>query len=574
MAGKTETRTRTTLVSGGPVLVLDGKTPAQEALVYEGGHILAVGPKDEMKNLAGPKAEGLDLNGAALMPGIIDSHPHALHWMALELGLLDLKDAANHDDIVRRIKEKAQITPPGEWIVCSPVGEPFYYIRRSWRDLEEGFLPDRCVLDQATTKHPVVITALAPRTPSYASMNSVALEQCHITSAISDKVCSVEIFKDHNGRPTGILRGPCFQEDTIDPFWLNIRDKFWKAPDNLWETAARRAMSAYNRLGVTAVYEGHAMTPEQIRAYQDIADMRQSTLRVLATVQLAMDPASLEVSRESIQQNLELGLALTNLTDPMMRVNGVTLDLGGPGWPGFLRMREPYLDPEGKPTRGRTFVAPEYQEQVVRFCAEHNLRLNMVMGGYQDHDDFLRLMDAVAEKYDIKNRDWVIQHSILINEDQVKRYAELECQMTTSTSFVFGKGDIYGERMGKHVWKDLVPLRRMLSHGLNVGLGTDWGPMNYWEQMKLAQTHEFAGSGHRNLLPGHAISREEALLCFTRNNARAMQWDKIGSLVPGYWADMIVVDQNPMTVDVEEMHSLKVLKTILGGETVYDGRGV
>lgn len=570
MSDKKEENGRRTLIYGGPVLVLDGKAGVQEALVHEDGYVIGVGSEDEMKSLAGPKAERLDLKGAALMPGIIDSHPHALHWTAIEMGFLDIKDAVNHDDIVRRIKEKAKTTPPGEWIICSPVGEPHYYIRRSWRDLEEGFLPDRYVLDRATTKHPVVIAALPPNTPSFVSMNSLALKECHISSCTPDKVCSVEIFKDHHGAPTGIMRGPCFMYYTIDPFWLNILDKFPKPPEGFWQAAAAEAMKIYNRLGITAMFEGHIMSPEQIYGYQKARAAGQSTIRVVATVQLATDPGTIDPTMESIQQNLELGLALTDLTDELLRINGVTLDVGGPGWPGYMRMNENYLDPEGNPTRGRTFVPPEFQDHIVKFCAENNVRLNMVMGGYRDHDDFLRLMDKVADTYDIKNRDWVIQHSILINEAQTKRYKELEFQMTSSPSFIFGKGDVYGERMGKDVWKDLVPLKRMLSYGLNVGCGTDWGPTNHWEQMKVAQTCEFAGSGHRNLLPGHAVSREEALLCFTRFGARAMQWEKIGSLLPGYCADMIIVDRNPMTCDLENMQNTKVMRTMLGGTTVYD----
>src|SRR5213593_1474492 len=134
-----------TLYRGGRVLVCDGATPPAEALVVRNGRVLAAGPRVAMERVAGPAAEHVDVRGATVMPGLIDTHPHLLHFGAFAEPLVDLSDARDHADIVARLARRAAETPAGAWIMATPVGEPHYFLRRSWRDLAEGMLPDRHV---------------------------------------------------------------------------------------------------------------------------------------------------------------------------------------------------------------------------------------------------------------------------------------------------------------------------------------------------------------------------------------------------------------------------------------------
>jgi predicted amidohydrolase YtcJ len=158
---------------------------------------------------------------------------------------------------------------------------------------------------------------------------------------------------------------------------------------------------------------------------------------------------------------------------------------------------------------------------------------------------------------------------LVINENQIRRLVEYGLQMTTSMSFSWGKGDLYGERVGRHIWRDQVPLKRLLRMGMTVGCGSDWGPKNPWEQIQLAQTHLFAGSGYRNNTLDHAVTREEALLMWTRDAARVLHWDEIGTLEPGKMADLIVLDRDPMTCDLDALPSTQTLATIVVGQLLY-----
>jgi predicted amidohydrolase YtcJ len=137
-------------------------------------------------------------------------------------------------------------------------------------------------------------------------------------------------------------------------------------------------------------------------------------------------------------------------------------------------------------------------------------------------------------------------------------------------SFSWGKGDMFIERIGPGVLGDLIPLRRMLDAGLIVGCGTDWGPKNVFEHIALAQTHRFCGSGRQNLGPGQPVTRAETLQMWTRDAARVLGWEGIGRLRPGDHADLIIVDRDPLTCDLDALPATRVLRTVLGGCPVYD----
>jgi hypothetical protein len=560
------------LIKGGPVLVLDGKTPPQEAIVLRNGRVAAVGTTEAMRIVAGPGAEPLDVRGCTVMPGLVDTHPHLLHFGVISYPLADLSEAKNHGDIVERIRKKAAERDPGKWVFATPVGEPHYFLRRSYRDLEEGRLPDRHMLDQATTNHPVMIQAWAPVIPNVCALNTAGLAALGITRDTPDRVENVWIEKDRQGQPTGILRGSVNIYYTNDRFMDSLlRDLPLLDPDAAFP-GTRQAMAEYNRMGVTTVYEGHSMSPLEMEIYRMLRAEGALTVRVLMALESEVYgvPWAQPLSDREFDNNLELALSMTDLSDDLCRCNGVTVSRGGPCWPGFIRMHENYQGPYGEPTRGFTFVSGEKEARAIEYCAAHGLRLNYLGAGYRDHDEFLDRAEAILERHPKAERDWILQHVYLIKEEQARRYAALGFQVTTSMSFSWAKGELFAERMGEHVLADLIPLRRLLDAGLRVGCGTDWGPKNIFEHIQLAQTHRFCASGRRNLGPGQPVTRREALLMWTRDAARVLGWEGVGTLRPGNHADLIVIDQDPLTCDLDALPGTRVLRTLFAGRTVFD----
>lgn len=568
-----------TLVTNGTVLVLDGRTAPQEALVFEGKRILGVGTAAEMKALAGAGARRIDMRGGTLMPGIIDTHPHILHFAAQKAPLVDLTTAVNHDDIVERIRRRAAVTPKGQWILTTPVGEPHYFRRRSYRDLEERRLPDRHVLDRATTDHPVHIQAWGPIQPNVAAFNTAGLKAIHVSKHIPDVVCNVRFDKDLRGELIGTVRGAVTTYSNFDPFWGQIQTKilmqcgltagnFGAVPPEV----LKNAINDYHGRGVTGAYECHVMTRNDIATYEALRESGELTMRVLTCLEpeagfhhFPYDPPGLDV----VMERMELGRSLTRLDDDFLRIDGLSQSVGGPCSAGHFMTYEPYPDPYGVPVYGMQSSPQENCLAFMEFCAKHRVRMNWVAGSYPEHDMIINLSRAAMKTHG-RHTPWIIQHVVLVNPAQVRAYAELGYRMAMNVSFGWGKGDIYAERMGSHVLRDLSPLRRLLDAGLLVSLGTDWGPLNYFEHMRLCETHEFCATGYRNNGPDQVVTREEALAMWTRDAGRMMDWEGIGTLEPGTLADMIIVDRDPLTCSVDDLPATRVLWTAVGGRTVFN----
>jgi predicted amidohydrolase YtcJ len=562
----------TTLYRNGRILTMEDGDPVHEALATRDGRVLRAGTLADVRAAAGAGAEEIDLRGASVMPGIVDTHPHVIHFGVIEGAAVDIKDATSHDDIVRRVAARAATVPKGEWIMTTPVGEPHYFLRRSWRDLAEGRLPDRHVLDRAAPDHPVWIQAWAPVIPNVIAFNSAGLAKLKIGRETPDRVEHVWIEKDASGEPTGILRGSVTNYYTGDAFMDSLLVQLpMMQPDKLVSGMAQ-AQAMFAKMGVTTGYEGHVMDRPLIEAYRFLRQSGLLTMRVLAAPEAEYYAlaTSAKITLDEFQERLREAVTLVDRSDDVFRVDGVTISRGGPCWPGFILMREPYKGPYGDRTRGVSFIPKEWCEIAMRFAAEHRLRLNVVVAGSGEHDEYLDQLEATDRAFGIKGRHWVMQHAFFVDETQARRYAALGIDVTTSMSFSWGKGDMFIERMGEHVLKDLIPLRRMKDAGCLVACGSDWGPKNIFEQIALGTTHEFCGSGRRNDGPAQKVTRAESLAMWTREAARILQWEGIGTLAAGNHADLVVVDRDPLTCSVESLPATQVLRTALGGRTIYD----
>jgi predicted amidohydrolase YtcJ len=559
------------ILSGGTVLTCDADDQVAAAVAIRDGHVLAVGDADDARAAAGAGAREVDLDGAVVLPGLVDTHPHVMHFGVFAEPLVDLADAIDHGDIVRRISAKAAATPPGEWVMTTPVGEAHYFIRRSWRDLAEGELPGRDVLDRASADHPIAIQAWAPTTPNVMALNTAGLERLGINAETPDQVGRVTIEKDADGVPTGRLYGSVNNYYSNEPFTEQLMRQLPLLDPAAIGPGTERSMRAFNALGVTCAYEGHAMDFPLIAAYQWLRDEGRLTLRVLCCPEA--QPYGLpwnEVPDDAeFHSRLEQAAALVQRDDDMLRVDGMTIGRGGPCGPGLLLMREPYRGPYGESTTGVSFVDVERTEDAMRFAHERGLRLNIVTAGTGEHDTYLDALEALAadSRLEADGRAWLLQHLYFVEPEQARRIAALDLDVTTSMSFSWGKGELVRERIGEHMLEHLIPLRRLLDAGLHVGCGSDWGPKHVFEQIALAVEPTYAGSGRAAATPG--VSRHQALAMWTREAAHVLRWQGIGSLEPGHHADICVVDRDPLTCPTEDLPATEVRATLLGGELVH-----
>ncbi|ADB51002.1 amidohydrolase [Conexibacter woesei] len=562
--------TRSTLLHNGTIRTLAPGGATAPALLIRDGRVAALGERRALAAELGPDGEEVDLGGRTVLPGLVDTHPHLLHFESESDGVVDLTDAADHAEIVARIAAKARTTPPGEWIVTTPVGEPFYFLRRSWRDLPERVLPDRHVLDRATSAHPVFIQAWAPTEPNVCAFNSAGLARLGIADPAPDRVGDVWIDKDHAGGVTGLLRGAVNEIYSHDPYWQQLLDRIPHAAPDLLVTT-RRAVAQANARGVTTVYEPHEMTAEHVGVYRRLRDLGQLDVRVTLALEVDQSRAldDLGGTLAGLRDGLAQTRALRDTADERVRVTGATLSYAGE------LSYELYRDVYGRMTKGRARFHRDVTRAFADGCLEHDLRANFLSSDFVHHDHVLGILEAPELAARVRDRGWILQHAPLIGELHAQRFQALGFDVTTSTGFAWGLGAAYGEKWGRQVWRDLVPLKRLLLAGLTVAGGSDWGPRSPFEQLWLAETHEIAGTGgHRNAGADQVVTRAEALAMWTSAAAEVLRWPEVGTLAVGAWGDAIVLDRDPLTCPLDDLPGTTVELTLAGGRVVHDSGAV
>jgi predicted amidohydrolase YtcJ len=360
------------------IVTCDAVDTVASTLAIETGRIVSVGDDGWASAPAGAGAKTIDLQGATVLPGLIDTHPHLMHFGALAEPLVNLADAASHEEIANRIAWRASETPDGEWVMATPVGEPHYFMRRSYRNLAEGELPDRLVLDRAAPENPVFIQAWAPVTPNVCALNTLALRRLGIGDTTPDRVDNVWIEKDAAGEPTGRLYGSVTNYYSDSDFMNGLlRELPLLQPDAI-VPGTERAMQEANAHGITTVYEAHLMTFSLIEVYRWLRRENRLTVRVLCAPEAEPSgvPWTDPLQPDEYIARLERARDLADRSDDLFRIDGVTVSPYGPCWPGFALMREPYLGPYGEETRGRSSVSPDKVDQAIRYCHQHGVRLN------------------------------------------------------------------------------------------------------------------------------------------------------------------------------------------------------
>ncbi|QIM16284.1 amidohydrolase family protein [Leucobacter insecticola] len=564
-------RGRATVFTDGRVVTMRPDNAVHESVVMIDGRVVGTGSEEQMLALAGSGAERVSLSGRTLMPGIIDTHPHLLSWAAFRHSVVDLFDCRDWNDILARIEAAVARAPKGEWIRCSPVGEPHYFVRRSWRDLAEGELPVRDILDAVAPDHPVWIQAWAPVNPNTTVFNTRGLNAIQVSRNTPDRIGNVYLEKDRLGEPTGRFSGAVNNYYNNEPWWDSVLARISGVTGADFMEGAIDGMRAANALGVTSVFEGHMMDFPTIDVYRQHRAAGTLSVRVLCTPDGEPHglPDSVALSEEELGDRLRGLYALQERTDDFFRVEGLLLTRGGPLGPGQQIFERNYRNGYGAWTNGIEWL-PEWKGQFMAdFAAERGMRLNVISVADREHETTLRQIHEAERRFGSTiEQNYILQHAYTLSEAHGRRFRDQGFDITTSMSFSFFKQHTYWERMGSQVLRDLIPLRRELDLGFDVSCGSDWGPENVWEHIALAETHDSVWGGN-NGGPAQRISRLESLATWTRNGAKVMRWEGIGSLQPGHHADLIVVDRDPLTCSNEELKETQVQLTMLGGKAVY-----
>jgi predicted amidohydrolase YtcJ len=533
----------------GAIHTMDPAHAEAEAMAVSDGAIVALGESsDLLATYRGPDTVVVDAGGAAVLPGLIDAHAHVM-GLGAALRTLDLVGTRSAEEAAAIVAAATAEREAGEWI-----------LGRGWdqNDWEVKEFPTRELLDRAAPQNPVFLS----RVDGHAVwVNTLALQAGGVTGDTPDPDGG-RIERSGSGEPTGVL---------VDNAELLV---FEAIPEPDQEELAARLLAAGEamaRVGLTGVHVMGADSLE-VKLYREWASAGRLTQRLVvylsdgATVQWWSD-----------------GGASSTVATEKLRVRGIKFYADGALGSRGAALVEPYSDDPGN--RGLYVTDPDTLAQRVARALERDLQPAIHAIGDAGVRAALEAIEAAtpptvcagvaaAECPTGSGLRPRIEHSQVIALEDIPRYARAgvvaSYQPTHATSDMYWAEDRVGpERIqGAYAW------RRMRETGARLACGSDFPveSANPFFGIYAAVTRQDQeGWPEGGWRPEERMTREEALACFTRDAAWAAGMeDKVGTLSVGKRADFIVVDQDPMTAPEEDLWKIRVLRTVIDGETVYE----
>ena len=526
------------LYYGGPILTLENEGEQVEALATRGGLILATGTRASLEPHVGPETRKIDLQGRTLMPAFVDGHGHYSFFASMVDGAnLSSPPAGpirNHAEIVATLKKKIadEAIPPGQTVFGWGYDDSL---------LAEQTHPDRDVLDQVSTEHPVVLLHVSGH---LATANSHALNQFKYTSETPDPPGGVIRRRTGSREPNGVM-----EENAMMPafgFLMggSLEEKIGQIERSQHEVFAR---------GITTVQDGATALP---------------TFQLLTA---AADRGLLEIDVVSIPLTTDYDAAAAIGAPPMeyrnrLMIGGAKLILDGSPQGKTAYFREPYfVPPEGreKDYRGYARLPQEEVDAAFMKFADLGVPLYTHANGDASADMFVEgLKKAMAGRDQVPNLNVMIHAPLVLEEhlDVMKQYGAVP---SFFTAHVFYWGDFHRDSvMGPERADHLSPTRWAQDRGILFNMHTDT-PIVPYDQFHLVWSSvERKTRSGQTLGPAQKLTVHEALRAVTYNPAWAYgEGDRKGTLSAGKLADMILVSENPYTVDPSKIPDIEILAT-------------
>ncbi len=539
----------TTIYYGGPIVTVNDAQPMAEALAVEGGKITAVGSLYEAKKAAGSAPQMIDLNGHTLLPGFIDSHSH-LSLMAEKLDYANLSfhpigPIRNIPDFKRALhqyKENRDLKP-GDWIIGMGY-DPSH--------MEEGRHPTRDDLDEISTDHPVL--AIHFSGGHMVAVNSKLLEIFGYTSDTPDPPGGhIQRYAGTN-EPNGVLE---------ELACLGVRDMIPSRDIEERIDIIEKAAELYRSRGYTTVQDGAIFNQESYEVLKATAEQGRLKIDVVGYPLYPAVPELMKYYDRAgrYENNFRIGGAK------------LLLDGGLPGYTAYLR--EPYYKPlPGMANDYRAY--PFYEDQglisgwVAEFFENDWPHLIHALGDAAI-DQFLEAVDKAHQSYPAKNRRSVLIHAIVMPEDQLDRAKDLGVVISffSAHNHIFSDfhvSDTLGPERGARINPAASALKRKMKFTIHHD-----APVTPVDQLFLIWAAvNRVGESEQMHGPDQCISPLEALKASTIYAAyQYFEEDSKGSLEPGKLADMVILSENPLTIDPMAIRDIEILETIKEGVTVY-----
>lgn len=512
------------------------------------GRLVYVGKEESLDAFIGPGTRVVDLEGRLVLPAFHDAHVHPV-TAGLELGLCNLNNAASVDQLKRSIRDYAAAHPERPWILGGGWDLPLFPASGPTSALLDELVPDRPAALSSADGHSLWV-------------NTPALDAAGITQATADPPDGRLERDPQTGAPLGTLRESA----------ASLVTRRAPAPtDTDYSEGLTCALDVMSGFGIVAFLEANA--DERILAAYLRAD-RAGTLKARARLSLGTDPGAgpVQVARLCELRRAGQGQRLTTAAAKLF-VDGViearTAALLEPYWVAGEAAAS-------SSARGLPRFAPEDLGALATRLDAAGFQLHFHAIGDRAIRMALDAIGAAREANGPRDARPLIAHAQLVDPTDIPRFRQLG--VVADFQPLWAQAEPYITELTEPVlgparsrW--LYPIRSLVRSGAFMAAGSDWSvsSVDPLDAIQVAVTRRGVDAGPGPAwIPEETISLPEAIALYTIGAAHAtFEEDRSGSLEVGKYADLIVLDRNIFELPREEIHTARVLWTLLEGEETY-----
>jgi predicted amidohydrolase YtcJ len=517
-----------TILVNGKILTADARFSTDSAAAIRDGKIDALGTDADIRKVAGSGTRTIDLGGRTVIPGLIDSHMHAIRAALSFSTEVNWIGAHSLKEALGRITEASRAMQPGSWLI----------VAGGWNvdQFQEKRRPTQAELIAAAPNNPVYVQLAY----GWVMMTPAAYQALHISSE-ADLPNNGKFEKDASGKPTGAVTGA---QSAI----TGLFDKLPKPGFEQQVEGTRKFFRELNRLAMTGVVDpmGNNMLPREYQALFKVWHDQQLTVRIA----YSLSPWSDFKELQSTIQMLPMGFG-----NDMLHFNG----LGESITAGMYN--------NDHPTEAQK---QEYYE-IVKWAAQRGLSITQHWSNDASVGELLSVFERVNKDVPIAPLRWSIAHLNDASPETLRRMKALGVGWTVQDAFYFS-GEQFRQQRGEAAARRAPPVETARELGVAVGAGTDahrvasYNPFTALQWFLDGKT--VSGVALRS--PEETPSRENALRYYTSGSAWfAHDEAKRGSLEIGKLADLAVLSKDYMTVPVDQIGGIESLLTMVGGKIVY-----
>lgn len=526
------------LWTGGTIYTLTEEGETVEAVYADKGIIIAVGTLDELKARYEKSIEEIiDLKGATMFPGFVDSHLHMIGH-GEKLLRLDLSGMTSAQDMREALIERAAQAKTGEWIIGD-----------GWN---ENNFPDRKIfhrqeLDEIAPNNPMVLS----RVCRHAILaNSKAMEAASITDETANPEGGV-IVRDLDGVATGFLLDAA--QDLVKNVMPGVTREYL-------HNSLATSIDDLSRMGLVG---GHTEDLNYYGGFEKTFDTFLETVNPSAR----KFRCNLLVHHGVLDEMERLGYGKGDGNE-FVELGSVKIFADGALGGRTALLSEPYNDaPE------MSGVAIQSQEELTEIVKKAR-KFKMPVAIHAIGDLAMEFAINAIEQYppvEDGQRDRLI-HGQVLREDLIERMKKLPIIVDIQPHFVASDFPWVIERLGEHRMKYAFAWKTLLKQGIICAAGSD-APIETADPLRTihaAVTRRKFAEEHEGYYPEEKLSVYEAIELYTKGSALAIsQEDMVGIIAEGYLADFTVLERDLLKIDVDEIPNTTVLMTVIGNEMIY-----